>query len=151
MPVIQNLPGMKGCIKEWKRGEYIISTDPARLSLDAIQGFLKSSYWASERKSDVIVRSLENSLNFGIFKGETQVGFARVVSDFATMFWLADVFIQEEQRGQGLGKWLVACVMDHPDLQGLLGILATRDAHGLYARYGFVCPEESSRLMWTRK
>jgi GNAT superfamily N-acetyltransferase len=126
--------------EEWRRGEYVISTDPSRLDLDAVHGFLQRSYWASERPLETLKRAVEGSLNFGLYHGEErrQVGFARVVTDFATFAWLCDVFIDEAHRGQGLGVWLVETVVEHPELRCLrLWMLGTRDAHGLYEKIGF--------------
>ena len=124
-------------IVEHQRGEYTISTDPARLDLDVIHGYLSGeSYWAQGRPRDVMRRALAHSLCFGVYAGDEQVGVARVVTDCATFAWLCDVFVLESHRGQGLGKWLVESVVAHPQLRGLLFMLATRDAHGLYQRYG---------------
>jgi GNAT superfamily N-acetyltransferase len=132
---------------EWKKDEFLISTDKELLSLDAIHGFLSCAYWSQGRPREVVTASIENSLNFGVYHGGKQVGFARVVSDYATMFWLCDVFILKDYRGRGLGRWLMECVTTHPDLCGLLGILATRDAHGLYEQYGFKVPTDPRRFM----
>ncbi len=125
--------------EEWRRDGYLISTDKSLLDLDAVCGFLERSYWAAQRPRDVISRSIEKSLNFGLYRpaDRRQVGFARVVSDCATFGWLCDVFIDEDCRGRGLGVWLIETVMAHPDLRGLLMMLGTRDAHGLYERFGF--------------
>jgi GNAT superfamily N-acetyltransferase len=124
---------------EWRRGDYLISTDRARLDWDAIYGYLSGeSYWAKGRSMETIRRSVENSLPFGIYKGERQVGFARVVTDYATFAWIADVFVLEEFRGHGLSKWLMDVMLAHPELQGFRRwVLATKDAHGLYHQYGF--------------
>jgi GNAT superfamily N-acetyltransferase len=117
---------------------YEISTDRARLDVPLIHEFLRSSYWSPGVPREVVERSIRNSLCFGAFQGGRQVGFARVVSDFATVAYLADVFVLPEHRGRGVSKVLVRAVVDHPDLQGLRRfLLATRDAHGLYARFGF--------------
>ncbi len=135
-----SLPGLHGHeIHEWQRGEYEVSTDPARIDLAAVHEFLSGrSYWATGRPLDLVRRSLENSIVFGVHHGREQVGLARVVSDRATFAWLCDVYVLEEHRGHGLGKWLIECVRAHPDLQGLRRwMLATRDAHELYAQYGF--------------
>ncbi|CUS03640.2 Nitrate/nitrite transport system permease [Candidatus Promineifilum breve] len=117
-----------------------ISTDPARLDVDVIHRFLaEESYWARGRTREVVERTIAHSLCFGVYLGERQVGYARVVSDFATFAWLADVFILDEFRGRGYGKTLIQAVVDHPDLRGLRRIfLATLDAHGLYEQSGFV-------------
>ena len=125
--------------EEWRRGDYRISTDPSRLDLATIHGFLAGrSYWAAGRPAEVVRRSIENSLAFGLYRGDEQVGFARVITDYATFAWLADVFVLEAERGRGLGKWLVETVLAHPQLAGLRRwVLATKDAHELYRRFGF--------------
>ena len=126
--------------EEWHRGDYVISTDPSMLDVDAVHGFLRRSYWATERPLEVVKRSVEGSLNFGLYraKDRRQVGFARVVTDFATFAWLCDVFIDEAYRGQGLGVWLTETVVEHPELRCLrLWVLGTDDAHGLYEKMGF--------------
>jgi GNAT superfamily N-acetyltransferase len=108
------------------------------LDLEVIHGYLRGSYWAAGVPEDVVRRSIENSLCFGFYRGEEQAGFARVVTDRATFAYLADVFVLEEHRGRGIGKWLVEAIISHPDLQGLRRwMLATRDAHELYRRYEF--------------
>ena len=125
-------------IREWHRGEYVVSTDKSRLDLDVVHGYLKRSYWAKGVPFDVVLRSVENSLVFGMYRDEEQVGFARVITDHATFAYLADVFVLEGHRGLNLGKWLVETVLAHPELQDLRRwMLATRDAHGLYRRYSF--------------
>src|SRR5262249_900780 len=126
-------------LHEWRRDAYVISTDRARQQLDVIQGFLARSYWSPAIPREVVHRALEPSLPFGVFHGDEQVGYARVVTDQATFAWICDVFVIEEHRGRGLSKWLIECVRATPELQGLRRwLLATRDAHGLYARFGFV-------------
>jgi len=126
--------------EQWRRGDYLISTDPSMLDLDVVHGFLQRSYWAAERPLETVKRSVERSLSFGLYQGKErrQVGFARVVTDFATFAWLCDVFVEEAHRGQGLGVWLMETVVAHPELQCLrLWMLGTRDAHGLYEKIGF--------------
>lgn len=124
---------------EWQRGEFTINTDHNILDIELIHHFLTTeTYWARERTLAVVRRSFEHSLPFVVYKGDETVGFARVVSDYATFAWLADVFIRQEYRGQGLSKWLMEVIIGHPDLQGLRRfLLATRDAHELYRQYGF--------------
>lgn len=129
-------------------GRFLISTDRAKLDVDVIHRFLTSSYWAEGIPRETVMRAIENSLCFGVYNGGEQVGFARVVSDFATYAYLADVFILEPYRERGLGKELIATVMAHPELQGLRRWnLGTRDAHGLYAQFGFTAVENPSRMM----
>lgn len=116
----------------------MISTDPARLDVDAIHAYLGSAYWCENIPRAIVERAVRNSLCFGLYDGQTQIGLARVVTDFAVFAYLCDVYVRESHRGRGLGKWLIECVMAHPQLQGLRRFnLATRDAHGLYERYGF--------------
>jgi GNAT superfamily N-acetyltransferase len=131
-------------VVEHRRDGYTISTDKTRLDIGLIHDFLsEDSYWAQDRPYDVVERSIDHSLCFGMYAGTEQVGFARVVTDYATFAWLCDVFVVEPHRGQGLGKWLVETVVAHPDLDGIrLFILATRDAHGLYHRYAGFEPLE---------
>jgi GNAT superfamily N-acetyltransferase len=138
--------------KEWTQGEYIISTDPARLDLQTIHGFLSTSYWATGRSIDTIRRSIASSLPFGVYHGvhndDRQIGFARVITDYATLAWIADVFILDEFRGRGLSKWLIEVIITHPDLQGFRRwILATKDAHGLYEKFGFIPLRRPERWM----
>jgi len=122
----------------WTRGAFTVTTDPARLDLDTICAFLARAYWAPKRPRDVIARSLEHSIAFGVFDGPAQIAFARVISDRATYAYLADVFVDEERRGEGVGTLLMECIMDHPSLQRLeRWSLATRDAHALYRKFGF--------------
>ena len=124
----------------WQRGEYTISTDRSRLDLKLIHEFISSdSYWGTGRALEVVQRSIENSLPFGIYKGDEQVGFARVVTDYATFAWVADVFVMPPHRGHGLSKWLMEVILAHPRLQGFRRwVLSTRDAHGLYEQFGFM-------------
>ena len=141
-------------VTEFVRNDWIISTDKARLSVDLIHDFLtRSSYWAQGRPRSVVRKSIDQSLCFGVYEGAQQVGFARVVTDHATFAWLCDVFIVESHRGLGLGRWLVECVAGHPELRDLrLFLLATRDAHTLYARYaGFEPLTAPERWMVRRK
>jgi GNAT superfamily N-acetyltransferase len=117
---------------------YRISTDPRLFDVAAIHAYLTASYWAQGIPRDVVARSIAASLCFGLFEEKAQIGFARVISDRTTFAYLADVYVLESHRGRGLGKWLIEVVMSHPDLQGLRRfLLATRDAHGLYEKFGF--------------
>ncbi|MBN1218332.1 MAG: GNAT family N-acetyltransferase [Anaerolineae bacterium] len=139
---------------EYQRDPYVISTDKTKLDLNTIHEYLSQrSYWAQGRAITVVEKSIEHSLCFGVYhQGGQQVGFGRVVTDYATFAWLCDVFILESHRRQQLGKWLVECIMVHPDLHEMrLFILATRDAHELYRRYGrFEKLENAERWMIRR-
>jgi GNAT superfamily N-acetyltransferase len=135
--------------ESWKRDEYTISTDRSRLDIDLIHNFLSSnSYWASGRAREVVERSIENSLPFGIYRGTEQVGFARIVTDYATFAWVADVFVLPEHRGRGLSKWLMEIIIAHSQLQGFRRwVLSTKDAHELYERFGFMKLHRPERWM----
>ena len=122
---------------EWHKETYTITTDKSRLDLGMIHHFLyTTAHWAVGRPMRIVRKSIENSLCFGVYDGENQVGFARMVTDGATVGWICDMFIMPAYRGSGLGRWLVECMMEHPDVQGLRRILLnTRDAHDLYTKY----------------
>ncbi|MBY0472062.1 GNAT family N-acetyltransferase [bacterium] len=124
---------------QWEKQPFTISTDPQKLELDRIHVFLKTTYWATDIPKDIVKKSLQHSLNFGLYhETEGQIGLARVVTDYATFAYLGDVYVEESWRGQGLSKWLMACVMEHPELQRLRRFcLGTKDAHELYKKYGF--------------
>jgi GNAT superfamily N-acetyltransferase len=135
--------------REWQRGEYTISTDNKRLDIRRIHDFVSNqSYWAQGRPIETVQRALDNSLNFGLYKNNRLIGFARVVTDYATFAWIADVFVLSEHRGQGLSKWIMEVILSHPELQGFRRwVLATKDAHGLYARFGFIPLHRPERWM----
>ena len=134
---------------EWQRENFVISTGKARLQPEAIQKFLsEESYWAKSRTLEQTLRAIEHSICFGVYFEERQIGFARVVSDQATFAYIGDVYIIDEFRGRGLSKWLMEIILSHPDLQGLRRwLLATRDAHGLYAQYDFTSLKAPERWM----
>ncbi len=132
---------------ELRRGEYVISDDTSRLDITLIHGFLKNSYWAADRTVEVVQRSVDNSLNFGVYGEGEQVGYARVLTDHTTVAHLSDVFILEAHRGRGLGRWLVEVVLSRP---GLAWRLTTKDAHELYRRYGFEEIKTPEKLMEKR-
>ena len=134
------------------RGELLVTTDPARLDLDFIHRYLVRSYWSEGIPREIMERSIANSLCFGVYQRDQQVGFARVITDYATFAYLADVFIIESHRGKGLAKFLMECIIEHPQLQGLRRwTLATRDAHGLYEQFGFKPLSKSDRFMEIHK
>ena|SRR5438552_2995151 len=134
--------------REYLRDRFRITTDPSAIDVDAAHAFLTRSYWAEGISRETVARSIRHSLCFGVFEGGRQIGLARVISDFATYAYLGDVYVEPEYRGQGLSKWLMECVMSHPDLQGLRRwSLLTRDAHGLYRKYGFTDVGKPERYM----
>ena len=137
---------------EWQRGEYTVTTDPARVDLGLVHGYLADSYWAKGIPLEVVRRSIANSLNFSVYHGAEQVGFARVITDYATFAYVGDVFVLEPHRGRGLSKWVMELIVGHPDLQGFRRwVLLTRDAHGLYRQFGFTAIAAPDRYMerWT--
>ena len=127
--------------------DYLVSTDPARLDVEVIHGFLRESYWAEGIPRELVERAILNSLCFGVYSRNQQIAFARVVSDYATFAYIADVFVLAPWRGRGISKALMAEIVHHPDLQQLRWLLGTKDAHGLYQRYGFTAPRFPERQM----
>jgi GNAT superfamily N-acetyltransferase len=122
----------------WDRDDFIVTCDPSRIDREAVHAFLSQSYWARGIGREVVDRSIDGSLCFALLERDQQVGFARVITDRATFAYLGDVHVLEGWRGRGLGRWLMDCVMAHPDLAGLRRwVLVTRDAHELYAPLGF--------------
>jgi GNAT superfamily N-acetyltransferase len=134
---------------EYQHGEYTISTDRARLDINTIHNYISTqSYWGVGRSIEVVRRSVDNSFPFGVYHGDKQIGFARVVTDYATFAWVADVFILPEHRGKGLSKRLMETILDHPELQGFRRwVLATKDAQGLYRQFGFLPLHRPERWM----
>lgn len=137
---------------QWHRHEFTIDTDRARLDIEMIVDYLQNhAYWAVGRSRAVIERSIEHSENFGVYQADRQVGFTRVVTDYATFGYVCDVFVLEAARGHGLGKWMMECMLSHPDMQGFRWwYLRTRDAHGLYKQFGFTELQEPLRSMERR-
>ena len=139
-------------VYELRDSEIVVSTDPARLDVDVIHGFLSQSYWAAGIPRETVERSIRHSICFGAFEEGRQVGFARVISDRATYAYVADVFVLPTHRGRSIGKRLMACIASHPELQDLrLWALFTRDAHGLYRQFGFQDARYPDRLMEKRQ
>ena len=133
---------------EQRRAAFVVSSDPGRLDVDLIHGFLARSYWAEGISREIVERSIRHSLCFGLYEWARQIGFARMVTDRATYAYLADVFVLEAYRGRGLSSFLMEAVMAHPELQGLRRFgLATRDAHGLYRKFGFSGLTTPDRMM----
>jgi GNAT superfamily N-acetyltransferase len=137
--------------QEFKKGGFTVSNDKSKLSVDSICDLLSRSHWAANRKRSTVIKSIENSLCYGVYTdGGRQVSFARVVTDYCTYAYLCDVIVHEEFRGRGLSKWLMGCIMENPDLGELRRFtLATKDAHGLYEKFGFraLSQEENRRFM----
>jgi GNAT superfamily N-acetyltransferase len=133
---------------EAHRDRFTISTDPARLDMDAIVDMLTRAYWAIGRPRERTERAIQNSLVFGMYDGNRQIGLARVVSDYSIFAYLCDVFIHEDYRANGLGKWLIQTIMEHPDLREMRRwVLVTNDAHGLYEPFGFTSIEDPEHWM----
>lgn len=124
---------------------FFISDEKELLQIDVIAGFLSRSYWANQRSMTVIQKSIEASVCFGVYHDSKQIGFARIVTDHVTMYWLADVYVDEAYRGRSIGKKLIETITTSEDLRGLVGILGTKDAHELYEQYGF--ERDTNRFM----
>lgn len=137
---------------EWKCGKYLVSTDKALLSLDTVYDFLVNrAYWAKGRTREQLEKAIKNSLCFGVYDEGRQVAFARAVTDYSVVYWLCDVFVDEAYRGHGLGKFLVECIVNHPDLKELNGVLRTGDAQNLYRKYGFEVPSPDTVTYMSKK
>lgn len=141
-------PDLQALPMAWRRGDLLVSTNPKLLHVPTIHAYLKESYWAKDVPRGIVERSLRNSLCFGVYERGEQIGFGRIITDLATFAYLSDVFILEAHRGRKLSVWLVECMQDHPSLQGFRRWhLTTRDAHGLYSRFGFEQPPAVERHM----
>lgn len=144
------MPLLNTLLLEFQKDAFLISTDKSKLDIDLIHDYLSNhSYWAQNIPRDIVERSIQNSLCFGLYHRNIQIGFARVTTDFATFGYLADVFILEEYRGRGLSKLLMECILEKtPELQGFRRwSLATADAHGLYEQFGFTALARPERMM----
>ncbi|HEV8232864.1 MAG TPA: GNAT family N-acetyltransferase [Thermoanaerobaculia bacterium] len=134
--------------RDWRRDGFTISTDRSKLHRRTIHEFLAGSYWAKGIPREIVDRSIDNALCFGLYENRRQVGFARVITDHATFAYLADVFVLESHRGRGLAAWLMETILAHPSLQGLRRwMLVTRDAHPLYRKVGFTALANPERIM----
>lgn len=146
-------------VESFTKDNYSISTEKSKLDISVIHGFLSKSYWAEDIPVEIVKKSIENSLCFGVYNEHIQampagrqVGFARVITDYTTFAYLGDVFIIESERGKGLSKWLMECILKHKQLQGLRNFcLLTRDAHSLYGQYGFENLKEPQNFMAIKK
>lgn len=142
---------MRDTLVEQRRNALLLSTDRARVDLDAVLAMLHRSHWGGSVTRDILERAIDNSITVGVYDGETQLGFARVVTDLTTYAYLTDVIVAESARGQGIGSWMVEAIIAHPDLQGLRRIaLLTRDAQALYAKFGFTTDMPVSTYMERR-
>lgn len=140
-------------VYEVRRGDVTVSDDPARVDLALVHAFLTESYWSPGITVDEVRRSIQHSHPFGLYRGERQIGFARVLTDYVKMAYLADVFVLPGERGEGLGVFLVESLLAHPAFAGVWRwMLLTADAHALYARFGFAAPDRPERVMtWQRR
>jgi predicted GNAT family N-acyltransferase len=134
-----------GAKMEWSYRDFVIDDDYRRTDAEAVHQLLRDTYWAKGRDIKTVEKTVANSHCFNVWKDGQQVGFARVVTDYAVFGWIADVIIEEESRGLGLGKFLVKCICEHPDIPEHTLVLRTEDAHGLYAKYGFERTEFMTR------
>ena len=125
---------------EWRNGNFILTDDAEQVDIDAVHQMLKNTYWASKRTRGTVEKTVANSMCFSLLSGDRQIGFTRVVSDFATVSYIADVIIHPEFRGRGLGTWMMKCIIEHPDVKNTQRLLQTIDAHEFYKKNGFaVC------------
>lgn len=122
---------------EWHRDEFVITDDRNRVQVDVVSDLLAKTYWGHKRPRDVVEKLIPNSLCFSLFRNQEQIGFARVVSDFTVFSWLSDLVIDDQYRGQGLGRWFMDCILRHPKIEKTQFVLQTTLAHGLYEKFGF--------------
>ncbi|KPQ22764.1 MAG: hypothetical protein HLUCCA13_16340 [Halomonas sp. HL-48] len=132
---------------EWRKGDYLITADPSKVQLDVVHRLLAATYWGGRRPIEIVERMVAGSICFSLYHGPTQVGFGRAVTDSATFTWVADIVVEPEYRGTGLGQWIMECLVTHPAVNGTQMVLQTRDAQGLYEKFGF---SEKSALMSTK-
>ena len=132
---------------EWRKEDYLITDDRSKVKLDVVHRLLAATYWGGRRSKDVVDRMVVSSICFSLFDGSRQIGFGRAVTDSVTVTWVADIVIESEYRGEKLGQWLMECLVSHPTIQSTQMVLQTRDAQGLYEKFGF---SGSSALMSTK-
>jgi GNAT superfamily N-acetyltransferase len=127
---------------EWIRDEFVISGDRSRVQVEVVADLLAKTFWGHRRPREVVEKLIQTSMCFSLFRHQEQIGFARVVTDYAVFSWLSDVVIKDSYRGRGLGEWLVSCILEHPQISGTQFVLQTTDAAGLYKRFGFQANEK---------
>jgi hypothetical protein len=132
---------------EWHRDEFVISDDQSRVQVEAVAGLLAKTFWGHRRPREVVEKLIQTSMCFSLLRQQEQVGFARVVSDYSVFSWLSDVVLKEGCRGRGLGRWLVECILNHPQISGTQFVLQTTEAAGLYKKFGF----QGNEKLMTRK
>jgi GNAT superfamily N-acetyltransferase len=132
---------------EWYRDEFVISDDLSRVQVEVVADFLAKTFWGHRRPREVVEKLIQTSMCFSLFRRQEQIGFARVVTDYAVFSWLSDVVIKDAYRGRGLGEWLVECILEHPRIAGTQFVLQTTDAAGLYKKFGF----QGNEKLMTRK
>jgi len=134
--------------EEYCKEEFLISTNKMKIQTDIVYSFLTKSYWAEGILFDTVKKSIKNSMCFGVYHNNKQIGFARVITDYTRLAYLCDIFIIEEYRGRRLSKWLMETILSHPKLKNIKSwMLSTKDAHGLYEKFGFKIPEDPKRVM----
>lgn len=132
---------------EWRKDEYLITDDRSKVQLEVVHRLLAVTYWGDRRPREIVDRMVAGSICFSLYHGSKQIGFGRAVTDSTTFTWVADIVVEPESRGAGLGKWIVECLLEHPAIKGTQLVLQTRDAQGLYEQFGF---SENSALMSTK-
>jgi GNAT superfamily N-acetyltransferase len=132
---------------QWEKGQFVLTDESNRIDVTRTYDLLQATYWGVRRPRDVVAKMMENSLCFGLFLGDAQIGFGRAVTDYTVFSWIADIVIDGQHRGQGLGKWMMERMVMHPSISGTQFVLQTRNAHGLYEKYGFL---RNPALMSTR-
>lgn len=132
---------------EWRKDEYLITDDRSKVQLEVVHRLLAATYWGDRRPREIVDRMVAGSICFSLYHGSKQIGFGRAVTDSTTFTWVADIVVEPEFRGAGLGKWMMECLLKHPAIKGTQLVLQTRDAQGLYEQFGF---SENSALMSTK-
>jgi len=132
---------------EWRKDEYLITDDRSKVQLEVVHRLLAATYWGDRRPREIVDRMVAGSICFSLYYGSKQIGFGRAVTDSTTFTWVADIVVEPEFRGAGLGKWIMECLLEHPAIKGTQLVLQTRDAQGLYEQFGF---SENSALMSTK-